>query len=192
MKVFVHGQEKAWIRELNRLCGRDQIYFCEEKEPFRDIHLIITDFPIEESRKGILLKIPFLVVSREKREEKILEAFRKGAEDYMIYPVSPRIARARILRILNHFKKEREYLKKICSHVHFTPNEYKILSVLTAYPGRAVSRNELIERAFSDSYDGFDRNIDNYVKEIRKKMNAEFGKRNRIETVYGIGYRYLP
>ena len=89
---------------------------------WRDIKLAVTDFPVSKMRKGIFAKIPFLVVSREKREEKILEAFEMGAEDYMVYPVSPKIARARILRIVKHYGIE-EYLEGLKERVHFTPNE---------------------------------------------------------------------
>ena len=81
MKILVYGQERKWVSELQRLFRRDQIELCEAAS--RDIKLAVTDFPVSKMRKGIFAKIPFLVVSREKREEKILEAFEMGAEDYM-------------------------------------------------------------------------------------------------------------
>ena len=189
MKIFVYGHERKWVSELQRLFRRDQIELCEAAS--RDIKLAVTDFPVSKMRKGIFAKIPFLVVSREKREEKILEAFEMGAEDYMVYPVSPKIARARILRIVKHYGIE-EYLEGLKERVHFTPNEYRVLSFLMACPGKVFSRNEVLEGAFAEEYEGYDRNIDNYVKQIRKKLKQDAGKRDWIETVYGVGYRFMP
>ncbi len=188
MKVLVYGQERVWVKKLQRLLESNGVDLCEAVS--EDIRLVITNFPIEEERKGILSKVPFLVVSKEKREEKILEAFREGAEDYMIYPVSPKIACARILRILKKERSQTGELQKLQEQIHFTPNEYRILSFLMSYPGKAFSRNELLEGVFPDNYEGYDRNVDNYVKQIRKKLAAESGKKEWIETVHGVGYRF--
>lgn len=188
MKVLVCGQERTWVKELQKLLKSDGIELCETVS--EDIVFMITDFPIKEARKGILSEVPFLVVSREKREEKILEAFSKGAEDYMIYPVSPKIARVRILRILRQEKPEAGTLKKLQEQIHFTPNEYRILSFLMSYPGKTFSRNELLEGVFPENYEGYDRNVDNYIKQIRKKLADRSGKKEWIETVHGVGYRF--
>lgn len=192
MNVFIRGQEGAWIKELKELCIEDRIYLYDEESKAEEFSLLITDFPAESIRKGIFSKIPFLVISKEKREEKILEAFEMGAEDYILYPVNPRIVKARILRILSHYEIEAEYLESLQSKLHFTPNEYKILSYMMLYPGKVFSRNELIERAFPEGYEGYDRNIDNYIKQIRQKLAMEPNCKEEIQTVYGMGYRYMP
>ena len=67
---------------------------------------------------------------------------------------------------------------------------FLLLSFLMSYPGKAFSRNELLEGVFPDNYEGYDRNVDNYVKQIRKKLAAESGKKEWIETVHGVGYRF--
>ena len=108
----------------------------------------------------------------------------------MIYPVSPKIARVRILRILRQEKPEDGTLKKLQEQIHFTPNEYRILSFLMSYPGKTFSRNELLEGVFPENYEGYDRNVDNYIKQIRKKLADRSGKKEWIETVHGVGYRF--
>ena len=40
--------------------------------------------------------------------------------------------------------------------------------------------------------EGYDRNVDNYVKQIRRKLADGVKTGGRIETVHGVGYRYLP
>ena len=192
MNVFVHGQEHAWIHKLAKLCEQDNVYIYERENPEITMELLVTDFPIEEARKGIFGKIPFLVVSKEKQEEKILEAFEKGAEDYMIYPVSPQIARARIEGILKRYGMSGEKPEILHEDIHFTPNEYRIFSYLMTYPGRVFSRSELLEGALKESYEGIDRNVDNYIRQLRKKLEAGGENPNQIQTVYGVGYRYVP
>ncbi len=189
MNVLVLGQENVWIKEMKKLCKQDQVYLYEQQEDPQDIRLVVTDFPIEQARKGILSQIPFLVVSREHREEKILAAFDAGAEDYMVYPVSPKIAKVRICRILNQIKKDNGRFMVWRPDIHFTPNEWKIFSYMMAYPQKVFSRNELIETVFPEAYEGYDRNVDNYIKEIRKKLAVASNKSIQIETVYGVGYR---
>lgn len=190
MDVLIWDQEKRWVLELKKLCEKDGICFLEKEEEAGEICLVVMDFPIERIQNGRFAGIPFLLVSKERREEKILEAFAAGAEDYMVFPVSPKVARARILRILKpkRIGGAEPDLEGLPDGVHFTPNERRLLSVMMQQPGKVFSRNELLAEAFPGWYEGYDRNVDNYMKQIRKKLGEGGG---RIETVYGVGYRYL-
>jgi DNA-binding response OmpR family regulator len=73
--------------------------------------------------------------------------------------------------------------------VDLTPNEYKLLTTLARYPGRAYSRFELIDRVQGDDFEGFERTIDVHVKNLRKKIEPDTAHPRYIETVTGIGYR---
>ena len=188
--VLIWDQETGWVLELKQLCKKDGICFWEKEEEAEDIRLVVMGFPIERIKNGRFAGVPFLLVSKEQREEKILEAFAAGAEDYMVFPVSPRVARARILRILEQdWERAAEIeMKSLQEKVHFTPNEYKIFSLMRKHPGKVFTRNELLEEAFLEMYEGYDRNVDNYIKQIRKKLPEKEGK---IETAYGVGYRFV-
>jgi len=70
--------------------------------------------------------------------------------------------------------------------IDLTPKEYDLLILLTAHPGWVFKREVLIQQIWGDSYEGFDRTIDNHVMRLRKKLGS-FG--DKIETVWGIGYR---
>ena len=61
------------------------------------------------------------------------------------------------------------------------------LRVLAERPGDVVSRNELLERAWGTSYAGFEHSIEQAVHEIRRAL----GEPGWIETVRGIGYRFV-
>ncbi len=192
MDVLIQGQEKSFIMELKRLCEETSVRLLEEEGDARDAGLLVTDFPVTGAGKGIFSKIPFLVVSKIHDEETVLRAFRAGALDYMQYPVSPKIARARILRIVERLERAGGEPGRLQGDLSLTPNERKILSYFIARPGRAVSRSDLIEGVFSGVYEGYDRNVDNYVKQIRRKLADGVKTGGWIETVHGVGYRYLP
>jgi len=159
MNILIQGQDENWTKQLADLCKKDNIYLYSGKYPQISTRLLVTDYPMEKSGKGMYKDIPFLVVSTEDREEKILEAFRKGAEDYMIYPVSPKIARARIRGILNRYAAGGNAPEDIYENIQFTPNEYKILECMMRNPGKVFTRTALIEAALPENFEGFDRNI---------------------------------
>ena len=53
-------------------------------------------------------------------------------------------------------------------------------------PGRAYSREYLLQRIWGLEYDGFDRTVDTHIVRLRKKLGA-FGE--RVVTVWGVGYK---
>jgi DNA-binding response OmpR family regulator len=70
-----------------------------------------------------------------------------------------------------------------------TPKEYELLMLFASHPGRAFSRDFLLERLWTDDYEGLDRTVDTHVRRLRKKLGA-LGE--RIVTVWGVGYRFVP
>lgn len=194
MNIVVAGQDETWIRQLSHLCKKRDIEVYQETDEaeMAEVHLLVTEFPADSSRKGIFSEIPFLVVSKEDSEEKMLEAFSMGADDYLVKPVSPEIAAARIHRILCRYGEWRQKPKELHEDIHFTPNEYRILAHLMSSPGKVFSRSDLIEEGLGESYQGFDRGIDNYIKQIRSKIEVNPAEPEHILTVHGIGYKYIP
>ena len=72
--------------------------------------------------------------------------------------------------------------------VDLTLKEYDLLVLLTNHPGRAFSREFLLERLWGDDYEGFDRTVDTHIMRLRKKLGAMGEK---IMTVWGVGYRFV-
>ena len=72
--------------------------------------------------------------------------------------------------------------------VDLTPKEYDLLALLAAHPGRAFSREFLLERLWGYAYDGYDRTVDTHIVRLRKKLGP-LGE--RIVTVWGVGYRFM-
>lgn len=73
--------------------------------------------------------------------------------------------------------------------LHLTPKEYELLVLLATHPGRAFSRDFLLERIWDQDFEGFDRAVDTHIRRLRSKLGA-FG--DCIATVWGVGYRFVP
>src|SRR5690348_10429588 len=72
--------------------------------------------------------------------------------------------------------------------VDLTPKEYELLLLLASHPGRAFSREFLVEHLWGYEYDGFDRTVDTHMTRLRKKLGTVGEK---IVTVWGVGYRFV-
>ena len=72
--------------------------------------------------------------------------------------------------------------------IELTPKEYDLLVLLVSHPGWVFKREILLQQIWGDDYLGFDRTIDNHITRLRKKLGT-FGE--KIDTVWGIGYRFI-
>jgi DNA-binding response OmpR family regulator len=73
--------------------------------------------------------------------------------------------------------------------LHLTPKEYELLTLFAAHPGRAFSRDFLLERIWQGEFDGYDRAVDTHIRRLRRKLGP-LG--DAIVTVWGVGYRFVP
>lgn len=74
------------------------------------------------------------------------------------------------------------------AELDLTPKEFELLQLFAAHPGRAFSREFLVERVWGYAYDGFDRTVDTHITRLRKKLGPLGDK---IVTVWGVGYRLV-
>ncbi len=72
--------------------------------------------------------------------------------------------------------------------IDLTPKEYELLVLLASHPGWVFKREVLLQQVWGDSYEGFDRTIDNHITRLRKKLGP-LGE--KIDTVWGVGYRFI-
>ncbi|MCB9964682.1 MAG: response regulator transcription factor [Rhodospirillales bacterium] len=71
-----------------------------------------------------------------------------------------------------------------------TVTEYLLVKTLAGHPGHVKSRDQLMDAAYGDDIYVDDRTIDSHVKRIRKKFKNLDEEFDRIETLYGVGYKY--
>lgn len=153
-------------------------------------------------------QVPIVMLTARGSESDIIAGLDAGADDYVVKPFSPRVLMARIranLRRGGDVQDEVKNVAKVGNRIEIDPNrveirkdgrpvpvtrnEFLIFSTLAARPIRTWSRDEIIRTALGDEYDGFDRTVDTYIKNLRKKL-AEPGIENGwIQTVHGFGYK---
>ncbi|MEP7289050.1 MAG: response regulator transcription factor [Chloroflexota bacterium] len=152
-----------------------------------------------------LANILILMLTARVEDGDKIHGFELGADDYLTKPFNPLevVARVRaILRrgssgvVLPHVLQVGGLRLDVDYHtfsidgnpVEMTPSEFAILNTLMQYPNRVFTRSELIELALGYSYDGLERTLDSYIKNMRKKIEADPSQPRYIETVFGVGY----
>jgi len=81
----------------------------------------------------------------------------------------------------------------ITTHDHSVPltaKEMELLWCLASQPGRTFSREILLEKVWGYTYCGETRTIDNHIRRLRQKMDANETTPWDIKTVWGVGYRF--
>ncbi len=135
--------------------------------------------------------------------------FEAGADDYLAKPFSPRELEYRVEALLRRRQggakpngdedrleigdlvvdRRRHEVSRAGSRIDLTPLEFQILELLASEPGRAWSRNDLLDRVWSTEYEGYQRNIDPHINRLRKKLEADPKNPHYVLTVRGVGYK---
>lgn len=134
--------------------------------------------------------------------------FEAGADDYLAKPFSPRELEYRVEALLRRsgvtvelsdeqrievgnlvIDKRRHEVLRDGERVDLTPLEFQILELLASEPGRAWSRNALLDRVWSTDYEGYQRNIDPHINRLRKKLETDPKNPRYVLTVRGVGYK---
>jgi DNA-binding response OmpR family regulator len=156
--------------------------------------------------------VPILMLTARGQDIDIVNGLEAGADDYLPKPAHMRVLRARIAALLRRAatsngaspRDEPESLKPAVDMgpihldreareatvrgrpVDLTRTEYDLLELFCLNPGRAFSREYLLERIWADSPDVGVRTVDTHVQRLRKKLGDGDAT---IQTVWGMGYR---
>jgi DNA-binding response OmpR family regulator len=153
--------------------------------------------------------VPIIMLTARVEEEDRLAGLGLGADDYVTKPFSPRELAARVKAVLRRTDRDalepgpaelsygpiRADLRRRTVHIddtplHLTPTEFRLLITLMKAPGRVFSRDQIIDRAFGDDFQGFDRTVDAHISSLRRKLESAIQGSRYIHTVYGFGYRF--
>ena len=74
---------------------------------------------------------------------------------------------------------------------HLTPTEFKLLALLASQPERAFARRELMQHLWDSRYVGDQRACDIHVSNLRRKVERDATRPERIVTVRGVGYKLV-
>lgn len=192
--------------------GKNAIKLTETETPdLILLDLMLPDIMGEEVCQVIHQKkdIPIIMLTAKVDESDMIAGLQCGADDYIVKPFSPRNVIARVEAVLRRVERSQpeilkigtDYLdvdfqahsiKKNNEELHLTPTEYNIFELLVKSPGRAFTREQIIDFALKDEFDGYDRNVDTYIKYLRKKIEPDPKSPRYIVTIYGVGYKFVP
>jgi len=154
---------------------------------------------------------PVIMLTAKSSEEERVAGFGLGADDYIVKPFSPKELVARVKAVLKRALRKdmpgakimsfnkglltidtASYeVKKAGDSVTMTPTELKILAVLAGSPARVFTRGELVEHALGYQFEGYERSIDAHIKNIRQKIEDDPKNPLFINTIYGVGYKFI-
>jgi DNA-binding response OmpR family regulator len=150
---------------------------------------------------------PIILLTAKLEETDKVLGLELGADDYVTKPFGMRemVARIRaVLRRTGRAAPRDEILRGGGIKLHrgnhtvsvdgervdLTPSEFDLLAVLMAAPGRVFSRAELLERLQGTAFEGVERTIDVHIRNLRTKVETDPSHPTRVETVFGVGYRF--
>jgi len=152
--------------------------------------------------------IPILMLTAREEELDRVAGLAMGADDYVVKPFSPRELVERVKAILRRSRPaslptsltfasggleldpEKHRVTLNGRPVTLTMSEYKILHALMSAPGRAFSREELLNQCYRHGEAVIDRVIDVHIGKLRQKIEHDPSLPRFILTVRGHGYRF--
>ena len=151
--------------------------------------------------------IPVIMLTARIDEIDHLIGFEAGADDYVCKPFRPLELLARVKAVLSRSEKRqsetnmevgnvRLNVNKHIVHVNdheikLTLNEFSLLKAFLMHPNKVFSRQELLTASHGKYSENYERTIDSHIKNLRKKLSVDAATPCCIESIYGVGYKYL-
>ncbi len=154
--------------------------------------------------------VPILLLTARSGDSDKVVGLDIGADDYIVKPFSPRELMARVRAHLRRHRPPVDDQPTLAADglvvdpnsvevtlderpVQITPNEFRILHALMRRPGRAFTRDELIDAIHGMDDPGIiDRTIDVHLGRLRRKLGDDAAAPRFIATVRTVGYRFVP
>lgn len=156
--------------------------------------------------------IPIIMLTAKGEEFDTVLGLEMGADDYIKKPFSPREMVARVkarLRALKILEAEKAVGKRIFvvkdlivipdkyeaflgeEKLELTPKEFELLTLMSSNQGKVFTREALLEKVWGYEYSGDTRTVDVHIRHLRQKLRDDSSYPLYIETVRGVGYRFI-
>ncbi len=156
---------------------------------------------------------PILMLTAKSEEFDKVLGLELGADDYLTKPFSVRELTARIKALFRRMEADREKTgqkdkiaelifgelrlslekRKVTvsgQAVELTAKEFDLLALFATHPGRAYSRQELLDLVWGHQFDGYDHTVNSHINRLRSKIEKNPAEPKFIQTVWGVGYRF--
>ncbi len=212
VKVLRSYLERAGFGVLSSYRGDDGFVTWQQKHP--DLVILDLNLPGMDGldvarnirREG---DTPIIMLTARIDETDQLIGLELGADDYILKPYSPRVVVARVRSLLRRISSslpagrimrvagleidlDAHTVLRENIPVSLTPTEFNLLVIMANQPGRVFSRLQLLEASQEGiAFEGYERTIDAHIKNLRSKLEPDKKKPRYIETVFGVGYRFV-
>jgi two-component system alkaline phosphatase synthesis response regulator PhoP len=159
----------------------------------------------ELRRRGSTVSV-LMLTAKGMEGDKIL-GLKLGADDYLAKPFGLGELLARVEALLRRrppvvtgnkvirfggveVDLDRQTVQREGAPVEVSPQEFKVLRLFLTSSGRALSREDILARCWGAEYEGTPRTVDNFVRSLRVKLEANAEDPRHFLTVRGHGYRF--
>jgi two-component system, OmpR family, response regulator RegX3 len=155
--------------------------------------------------------VPILMLTARDAELDRVLGLELGADDYVTKPFSTAELLSRVRAILRrreldrangtatvrrlgglHIDLSRHEVLVDGERVHLTLSEFKVLSLLAEQPEAVVSRRELMQHLWASEHVGDEHACEVHISNLRRKIERDPGRPERLVTVRGLGYKLVP
>ena len=153
------------------------------------------------------LEMPIIMLTAKGEESDIVLGLNLGADDYVTKPFSIKELLARTTAFLRRSQQTEDNIYEFADYrldiparkltregneVKLSPKEFKLLELFLKKPGRALTRDEILNAVWGyDRYVG-PRSIDRFVTTLRNKIEPDPHNPTFIHTIREIGYKFEP
>lgn len=209
--LVVMNLERAGYRVLKSHDGREGLQMALTEKP----DIIVLDLMLPSlNGLGVLKGLrknpstnqtPVVMLTARAQTEDRIAGLAAGADDYVTKPFSPKELVLRVQAVLKRmhtnipaeqintgaFVLDKNKLQLFIndSAIDLTSTEFKMMSFFMEQPTREVSRNDVLKNVWGYSDEVISRTLDTHMKRLRQKLGT-YG--NCLETIRGIGYRFMP
>ncbi|MBI4927252.1 MAG: response regulator transcription factor [Anaerolineae bacterium] len=192
-----NGQEALYAARREH----PEVILLDVMMPKLDGYGFLRQFRAEQSQTPVII-----ITAREEEADAVL-GLELGADDYIIKPFRMRELVARIHAVLRRAENNSQPRKQLrlegleldeTAHtvtmdgqpVTLTPIEFSLLAVLMRSPGQAFTRTQLVDHLLDAGFTGLERTLNVHIRNLRAKIETRPDQPGRIETVFGVGYRF--
>ena len=166
----------------------------------------LNGYQVCEQARAKQLKMPVIMLTAKGQEDDIVRGLDAGADDYVTKPFSVRELLARVKAFLRRQAETSakevytfgRYRLDLRAHILFrgtaevelTAKEFKLLEYFVKRPGRALTRDNILDGVWGDDVIVTDRSVDRCVTTLRSKIEPDVKAPVFIRTVRDIGYRW--
>lgn len=154
------------------------------------------------------ISLPVIILSVRGQEVDKIRGLDLGADDYVTKPFSIRELLARVKAVLRR-KRERQEMRGAFKfgnvevdfeaqrvfrgkkRIDISAREFKLLKFLIENEGRVLDRTNILNNVWGYNYSGTARTIDNFINRLRQKVEPIPESPKHIQTVFGVGYRFM-